>query len=158
MSSIYGNFKNRERVKIQQNFDKEKIFVTKQGQKINCFDSIQAANVDTNIYDVMKKYHCQENEAMELMKSRGGEQGIFANIVELQEKIKDIGDVQDVAQRAQELFEQLPAEIKNKYGNDLNAFFKDQKAKAEEEERKAEELKTTETKTKTEVKTNEIKQ
>ena len=138
MSSIYGNFKNRERVRVQQSFDKEKIFVTKQGDKINCFDAIQAANVDTNIYDVMKKYHCQQDEAMELMKARGGEQGIYADIVELQNQIKDIGDVQAVAQKAQEMFDQLPAEIKSKYGNNLNDFFQEQKKVKEAEEKKQE--------------------
>lgn len=153
MTSIYGNFKNRERVRVQQSFDKEKIFVYKQGDKINCFDAIQAANVDTNIYDVMQKYHCQENEAMELMKARGGEQGIYTDIVELQNQIKDIGDVQAVAQKAQELFAQLPAEIKNKYGNDLTAFFKEQKKVKEAKEKAAEELKKQqEIKTQTEVK------
>lgn len=152
MTSIYGNFKNRERVKIQQSFDKEKIFVTKQGQKINCFDAIQAANVDTNIYDVMQKYHCQENEALELMKARGGEQGIYADIVELQNQIKDIGDVQAVAQKAQRLFEQLPTEIKSKYGNDLNEFFKEQKKAKEAEELKKKQEIQAETEVKDETK------
>lgn len=118
--------KRGDRNRQQQDFDKEKIFVERCGQKINCFDAIQAANVDTNIYDVMRKYHCQQDEAVQLMQARGGEQGIYADVIELQRRIQDIGDVQQVMQRATMLFEQLPAEVKQKYGNDAITFYKSQ--------------------------------
>jgi len=146
MTSIYGNFKNRERCKIQQTFDKEKIFVEKCGNKINCFDAIQEANIDTNIYDVMKKYHCVQDEALEIMKAKGGTEGVYLDIVELQNQIKDIGDIQRVAQQAQTMFEQLPNEIKQKYGNNLEDFFKDQEKLFKEKEKETTKTETTETK------------
>lgn len=119
-------FKRGDRNRKQQDFDKEKIFVERCGQKINCFDAIQAANVDTNIYEVMKKYHCQEDTAAQLMQERGGEQGIYMDIVELQNKIQDVGDIQEVVEKANTMFEQLPAEIKQKYGNNPKEFYKAQ--------------------------------
>lgn len=115
-----------DRNRKQQTFDKEKIFVERCGQKINCFDAIQAANVDTNIYDVMKKYHCVADDAIELMKSRSDEQGIYMDIAELQNQIQDIGDMQKIIQKAQTLFEQLPTEIKQKYGNNPIEFYQQQ--------------------------------
>lgn len=115
-----------DRNRKQQDFDKEKIFVERCGQKINCFDAIQAANVDTNIYEVMKKYHCQQDEAAKLMQERGGEQGIYEDIVELQNQIQDLGDMQNVIQKATTMFEQLPADIKQKYGNNPVNFYKAQ--------------------------------
>lgn len=142
-----------DRNRKQQEFDKEKIFVERCGQKINCFDAIQAANVDTNIYEVMKKYHCQQNDAIELMKERGGEQGIYMDIAELQNQIKDIGDVQKVMQRATMLFEQLPAEIKQKYGNNAVEFYNAQ----EKIFKDLEDLKKQTEPTKTETSTDEGK-
>ena len=94
------------------------------------------------------------------MEQKGGTQGIFLDMVELQNKIQDIGDVQQAAQTAQTLFEQLPADIKQKYGNDLTAFFKDQKKIYEENQKKiAEEnqKKIAEENQKKEVTTNETK-
>ena len=150
MTSIYGKFKNMEPCRIQQEFDKEKIFVERCGEKINCFDAIQAANVDTNIYEVMKKYHCQVDEATELMQRRGGTQGIYADIVEMQENIKDFGDIKKVFDKANKLFEELPSEIKDKYGNNLEEFFKDQ-------EKIAKQQKATEQAKKSEVSQDETK-
>lgn len=109
-----------------QSFKRKEIFVERCGQKINCYDSIQAANVDTNIYDVMKKYHCQMDQAIEFMKAKGGEQGVYADIVSLQQKMQDLGDVKNVIDTAQQLFDRLPTEIKQKYGQDLSVFLKEQ--------------------------------
>lgn len=125
-------YKYGDRDRKQQTFDKEKITITKAGKTYNVFDAIQAANIDTDIYEVIKKYHINESEAVNLMLERGGEQGVYGDIVALQEKIKDIGDVQQIAQQAKEMFEQLPAEIKTKYGNDLEQFLIEQKKKQSE--------------------------
>lgn len=142
--TIYNQqFLNRERTRVQQNFDRKKIFVEKCGQKINCFDAIQAANVDTNIYDVMNKYHCVVNEALEILKQKGGIKAFYADLTALQTKIQDIGDVQEAALTAQRLFAELPSEIKSKYGNNLEEFLREQKKN--------------ETELKTQKNTNEVK-
>lgn len=122
-----------DRDRKQQAFDKEKITITKAGVTVNVYDQIQAANVDTNIYEVMKKYHLNEDEAVQFLQEKGGEQGIFQDIRALQENIKDIGDVMQTAQKAQEMFENLPNEVKQKYGNNLVNFFHEQKKKQVEE-------------------------
>lgn len=127
-------YKWGDRERKSQNYDKEKITLTKAGKTYNVYDYIQAANVDTDIYEVMKKYHCMESEAVKIMEEKGGEKGIFLDIRALQGKIQDIGDVQKVAQEAQEMFENLPAEIKSKYGNDLSLWFEEQKKKEKEAE------------------------
>lgn len=159
-------FKYGDRNRKQQSFDREKITITKAGVTVNVYDQIQANNVDTDIYEVAKKYHIMPDEATELMKEKGGQQGIYLDIREIQDKIKDIGDVQEVANKAQELFEQLPVEIKQKYGNDLSLWYKDQekkynkdqeeKLRKEQEEKLRKEQEIKNTKTKNEV-TNETK-
>lgn len=142
--TIYNQqFLNRERTRVQQHFDRKKIFVEKCGQKINCFDAIQAANVDTNIYEVMNKYHCVVNEALEILKQKGGIKAFYADLTSLQTKIQDIGDVQEAALKAQRLFAELPSEIKSKYGNNLEEFLREQKKN--------------ETELKTQKNTNEVK-
>lgn len=151
-------FKYGDRNRKQQSFDREKITITKGGNTVNVYDQIQANNVDTDIYEVAKKYHMIADEAAEFMKEKGGQQGIYMDIREIQDKIQNIGDVQQVANQAQELFEQLPVEIKQKYGNNLSLWYKDQEEKykkdQEEKLRKEQELKNN--KTKQEV-TNETK-
>lgn len=53
-----GKFRisNGERIRKQQTFDPKKIFVEKCGQKINVYDSIQEASVDTDLYKTLEKY------------------------------------------------------------------------------------------------------
>ena len=128
--------KRGERKKTQQAFDKEKITVTKAGKTYNVYDAIQEANVDTDIYEVMKKYHCVEDEAVKLMEERGGTQGVYTDIVEIQEQCKDLGDLLMLQKRAQDLFDALPAEVKLKYGNDLQSFLKQEQEKAQEQKEK----------------------
>lgn len=110
---------------VKQDFDREKMTTTKGGNTYNTYDAIQAANVDTNIYEVMKKYHCKEDEAVALMQQRGGVQGIYMDIIEMQKQCTDIADVLNIQKKAQTMFEELPTEIKEKYGNNLTQFLKD---------------------------------
>lgn len=148
-------FKYGDRNRKQQEFDREKITITKAGVTVNVYDQIQANNIDTDIYDVAKKYHMMPDEAVELMKERGGEQGVFMDIREIQDKIQNIGDVINVAKEAQNTFENLPLEIRQKYGHDLNIWYKDQQ-KAKENELRKKENETKETNPKQEA-TNETK-
>lgn len=108
-----------------QSFDKEKITLTKAGQTYNVYDAIQAANVDTDIVEVMKKYHCTIDEGIEFMEKKGGMQGIYGEFAALQEKAQSIPDIIKLQEKSEELFNALPTEIKEKYQNNLEKFFVD---------------------------------
>lgn len=114
-----------DRKKTQQHFDKEKIFLTKAGKTYNVYDAIQAANIDTDIHEVLKKYHCTTDEAIEFMKEKGGMPGIYGEFAELQEKCQTMQDVLELKKHADELFYNLPVEVRDKYGHNLQNFFKD---------------------------------
>ena len=43
----------------------------------------------------------------------------------MQKQCTDIADVLNIQKKAQTMFEELPTEIKEKYGNDLTQFLKD---------------------------------
>lgn len=148
----FGKFGDRN--KKQQTFNKETITLTKAGQTYNVYDAIQSANIDTDIKEVLKKYHCTPDEAVEFMKEKGGMTGIYGEFAELQEKCTTMQDVITLKQNADELFYKLPVEIRNKYGHNLEEFFKDLNQKAKEiKERNIPEQKQTQT----EVNNNEQK-
>lgn len=138
-------YKWGDRDRKAQKYDKEKITITKAGKTYNVYDSIQAANIDTDIYEVIQKYHCTESEAVQIMNEKGGEQGVFADIRALQNQIKDIGDIQRVAEEAQNMFEALPAEIKKAAGNNLEDWYNEQKKKAEKAAQAAQEAQAAQT-------------
>lgn len=142
--------KRGDRLIVKQEFDKDKIFVTKAGKTYNVYDAIQAANVDTDIVEVMKKYNLTEDKAAELMEERGGVQGIYKDICEMQKTAQTLPELMQVGKNAQELFDNLPLEVKSKYGNDLSKFLKDQK---EQDEKQSEPV----TQPKDEVTDNETK-
>lgn len=141
-----------DRNPVQQEFDREKITITKAGVTYNVYDSIQEANVDTDIVEVMKKYHCQQDDAIKFMEQKGGMKGIYADFAQLQEKAQTIPDLFVLKQHSDELFANLPSEIREKYGCNLEEFFKDLNERAKEINKK----KTTEQNDKkSEVETNE---
>lgn len=113
-----------KRDEFAQNFDINKITETKCGQTYNVFDRIQAANIDTDIKEVLRKYGCTIDEGVEYMKRRGGMQGIFADISKLQERAQSLPELHNIQREAQETFDQLPTEVKQKYGNNLEEFLK----------------------------------
>lgn len=108
-----------------QSFDKDKITVTKAGKTYNQYEFIQTANVDTDIYEVMKKYNLQQDEAVEYMNSKGGIKGIYADLTKFQEECINKGDLTKYQEKANEMFELLPADIKSKYENNLEQFLLD---------------------------------
>lgn len=113
---------------FDQKFDREKIFVIKKGQKINVHDAIQAANVDTDIYDVIKKYGCLPDEAAQFMSGNNVDIKKIAeyfketDLTAVQENCKTFGDVKKLNDLAQQRFEELPPEIKQTFGNDVNVL------------------------------------
>lgn len=108
-----------------QEFDREKIFIEKGGQKYNVYDAIQAANVDTEIYEVMKKYNCMEDEAQKFMEKNGGMKGIYADLSILMNNAQTLGDIMAIQRDAEQKFNNLPVEIREKYGQNLEQFLLD---------------------------------
>lgn len=107
-----------------QTYDRKKIKAKKCGKEYNVYDEIQAQNIDTDIKEVLKKYHCSMDAAIEIMQSRGGVVGIYSDIVELQEKAQDLPSLMKLQNYVQEQFDQLPLELKQKYGNNPEEFLK----------------------------------
>lgn len=137
--------KRGERHPQQQEFDRKKITLTKAGETYNVYDAIQAANVDTDIYEVLKKYHCTTDQAVEYMQNKGGIKGVYQDIVELQNKAQNLADIFEIQQEAQMKFDLLPVEIKQKYGNNLSEFLTEmQKENKETEPLEKKEVKTDE--------------
>ena len=107
---------------IRQDFDKDKITVTMCGQTVNQYDRIQAANIDTDIKEVLKKYHCTTDLALEIMQKRGGITGIYEDITQLQEKIQSLPDLIKFKDHVQTEFENLPLEMREKFGHNPESF------------------------------------
>lgn len=134
--------KRGDRQLKQQFFDEKKISFTKAGTTYNNQKFITAANVDTDINVVLKKYGCTVDEATELMKARGGMKAIYADFAELQARAQSIPDIINLKNKADEEFAKLPAEIREKYGNNLENFFTELQSKATELINKKTETKT----------------
>lgn len=117
--------KRGDRIVKQQTFDRAKITQTKCGQTYNVYDAIQAANVDTDIYEVITKYKCTTDQALQIMQERGGIKGIFGDIREMQSKCETIADLMNLQQKYQTEWQNLPLEIRNKYGHNLQKFLQD---------------------------------
>lgn len=118
---------------VGQSFDKENITTTKGGKTYNVYDAIQANNVDTDIYEVLKKYHCTEEQGIEYMNEHGGVKGVYQDICDLQKRGGTLADFLDIQSEAQSMFEQLPVEVKQKYQNSLADFLKENAKKQETE-------------------------
>ena len=107
-----------ERAKFQLNFDRKKIFVIRNGKKINQYDEIQANNVDTDIYAVIEKYHGDERAAIEAMKSNIPLMyGEFQNM--------DLKDLELRHKKNLEMWNDLPLTIREQFHNNPNEFAKD---------------------------------
>lgn len=106
-----------ERAKFQLHFDRKKIFIVRNGKKINQYDEIQANNVDTDIYKVIEKYHGDESQAIEAMKSNIPLMyGEFQNM--------DLKDMQLRHQKVLEMWNDLPLSVREQFHNNMNEFAK----------------------------------
>lgn len=105
----YNNIVNKE--KKAQAFDKDNIFVTKAGKKLNVYQSIQDARDGTEIYPTIEKY--------------GTIQPIMMNTGEVYgelDQIKNLRDAQEVMQRGEILWKQLPLEVRAEFNNSKGEF------------------------------------
>ena len=98
--------------KKTQEFDKEKIFVEKAGVKINCYDAIQEASQDTEIYETLEKYGS--------LKPIGETKDVvFAS---LEEQATDLRTVYKKLEAGKKAWERLDAKTRAEYGNDPELF------------------------------------
>ena len=95
-------------------FDKEKITVVRQGQTINCYDAIQEANEDTDIYETFEKYGnvkaCGERK-----------ESVFADLTK-QPELREALDILDAGKKD---WGRLDAKTKAEYNNSPELFAKD---------------------------------
>lgn len=101
-----GKFRlsNGPRIRKQQGFDPEKIFVVKCGQKINMYDSIQEASEDTDIYKTLEKYGSIEPLMRPDLKAIEEDFDDYETLITLHdkmEKAKNMWDKLDAGVRAQ---------------------------------------------------------
>lgn len=101
-----------QRHRFAQNFDKEKIFITKAGKTFNVYDSIQAANVDTDIYKTLEKYG-----SIEPMYRK--------NVEEIAQEFTEflsLRDVQEKNIKAQNMWNNLSAGVREEFKNNIYEF------------------------------------
>lgn len=142
-------FKILERKKGKtQHFDKDNIFIVQAGQKINIYDMIQANREDTEIYAIMDKYGTTKPLENEYVKGKLGVDtekvyGEFQNI--------NLMDAQNALIATENIWQQMPLDIRNQFGNSKTEFLArgEKWAKEQNDLRKAQLAKEQET-TKTE--------
>ena len=111
MKITWKNFQD-PRERKQQAFDREVIHIIKCGQKINVYDSIQAASEDTDIYETLEKYG-----SIESMQKYNGE--------EIKQDFDDYMSLQDLQERTNKpnnMWEKLPAGVREKFHNNIFEF------------------------------------
>ena len=105
--------KYMERCRKAQTFDKDNIFVTIRGEKINVYQMIQEAREDTEIAEVLKRYGCIEKLGMDTKKT-------YDSLVE----INDLRDIYEAKNKADQLWETLPIEVRQEFNNNAHEFMK----------------------------------
>lgn len=112
------HFREKQMFDAKQMFDKD-LKVTKQGKTFKMYDAIQEANVDTDIYEVARKYGMvgAEKECAEAYMKK--------NLIELDEGFQEFMDMRSVLDKkiqAENMWNNLPIEIKRQFNNDVNEF------------------------------------
>lgn len=101
------------RIRKSKSFDPKKIFIKKAGKVINVYDSIQAANVDTDIYKTLEKYGSIEPMNKYNEHSQLNEQ--FCEYMSLM-------DLHEQRLKAQDMWNALPAGVRAIFHNDQLEF------------------------------------
>lgn len=102
----YGSTKG----KFQQTFDMNET-VKMAGKEINCYERIQEAREDTEIYPTLEKYGCLEKIPMDVNKT-------FNDFTEF----KDLRTLKDQQIKANQMWLDLPWEIRAHFDNNINEF------------------------------------
>lgn len=99
--------------RVQQTFDLN-FKVKQKGKEFNLYDSIQEARVDTEIYEVLEKYNCIPKH--------------FIDHGKVYDDFRELGDLKDMKLadiKAQQMWDDLPWEIRKEFNNDKHLFVKD---------------------------------
>lgn len=118
------------RERKNQDFNKSKISITKAGKTYNVYDNIQESREDTEIYPTLEKYGCIEGHMLE------DPNKIYADF----QMFGDLRTMKEQQMKADEMFYNLPLEVRQKFNNDKNIFMKDGEKWIKEEIAKAEKL------------------
>lgn len=113
-------FKKSElRERKQQFFDKDNITITMAGKTFNVYDKIQEGREDTELYPTLEKYGCIPTEMTK-------EQTIdfFKNNMSAVNGKIDLRNVQEAQIQSENLFYQLPLEIRKHFNNSIQEFQK----------------------------------
>lgn len=141
--------KNRKKNSEQhtQNFEKDKdnYSISLYGEKVNLYQYIQDNREDTEIIPTIEKYGV--NKAMEKLKRYDPEKvsKYYGDFREL----SDMRNLMDKSKKAEELWNGLPLELRQKFGNSKHEFFEKGgdwlKSEYQKQIQKMEEQKQTET-------------
>lgn len=103
-----------ERTRMAQTFDKDTITLTKAGKKFNVYDKIQENREDTEIYPTLEKYGCIDRMMLNT-------QGVYADFQEF----KGLREMKEQQIKADEMFYNLPLDVRLQFQNDKNLFMRD---------------------------------
>lgn len=109
------NYRQR-RQRNPQSFDKNTISLTKAGQTFNVYDKIQEGREDTEIYPTLQKYGCIDR----MMLNKEDIYQDFKNFKNI-----SLRDLKAQQQLANNMWQKLPLETRQKFNNDKNVFLKD---------------------------------
>lgn len=99
------------RERAQQEFDYKTITFKRKGVDVNIYDFIQAGREDTEILPTLRKYGNLEPMKTDYKAMYGDFQ-----------KLMDLRNVYEIKQKADDLWDQLPAEVKAEFNNDAKEF------------------------------------
>lgn len=103
-----------KRTRMAQSFDKNSITLKKAGKTYNVYDKIQENREDTEIYPTLEKYGCIDRMMLNT-------QGVYADFQEF----KGLREMKDQQIKADEMFYNLPLDVRIKFQNDKNLFMRD---------------------------------
>lgn len=103
-------FDKHTREDYQQSFDRTKITYVKCGKEINIYDEIQANRTDTEIIPTLRKYGNLKPLEVDY-------QGMYGEFEKM-----DLRDVYELKEKAENMYDQLPAEIKAQFNDDPREF------------------------------------
>lgn len=113
---VYNFQKKKSTKRFNQDFDKEKITLTKAGVTFNVYDKIQEAREDTEIIPTLKKYGCIPVQTVD-------NNSMYQNFTDAQ----DLRGVLDRKIAAENAFYQLPVEVRREFDHNIDRFMKEGK-------------------------------
>lgn len=101
----------RQRKRMSQTFDKEKIVLKKAGETINVYDYIQSNREDTELKPTLEKYGCIPTQNIDLNKTAGD----FT-------QLNDMRTMLEQQKKAVEMWNGLPIDVRQSFNNNINDF------------------------------------